>query len=174
MNKFILSFLGMLLFFSSCSNNNDDSNNNQGIFRATINGELWEAEVFSETNGLIQVTQFNEQLFQLQGDSNGIRLRVAISQNSISECINTGNYAFPNRVDIYYQIGEDSYLSGHMYDEDANGNEIMTLTVTSCSNNRISGTFSGSYSGDSGPDSPANVVITDGVFENIEFEIFQQ
>ena len=168
-----LSVIVLLTTFS-CSNN-DDSNNNSGnaVFKATINGEQWEASVFEDSNGLIQSVSTKDQLFQLTGSSNGIRLRVSLSATEISDCMAVGSYEFPNRVDISYATASGGWYGGHFYDIDDQGNRVMTLTVTSCSNNTISGTFSGSYTGDSGPDSPTNIEITNGVFQNIEFDITQ-
>lgn len=169
-----LCYLMVLLTFtinSSCSSNS--TSDGDAIFRATINGELWEATLFSDTDGLYQIMAADEQLLQILGTDDNIRLRIVLTTFGISDCMPSGNYDFPNRIDISYGYPGDAWVGGHFYDEDMNGNKIMTLNVTSCSENKISGTFSGSYTGDSGPDSPTNIVITDGVFENIEFPIYQ-
>lgn len=172
----IYSFSIVILFTTfSCSNDDDSSNDNDNsaVFKATINGEQWEASVFEDTNGLIQIVSNQEQLFQLTASSNGIRLRVVLTATEISDCMATGSYDFPNRVDISYATSGGGWLGGHFYDTDGQGAYVMTLNVTSCSNNTISGTFTGSYTGDSGPDSPTSIVITNGVFQNIEFDITQ-
>jgi len=177
MLKYLYSLIVVFTLFASCNKSDDDAvSGGEAIFRATINGELWETNNFSQTNGLYQVSQSNEQLFQLQGDSDGIRLRVVLTTDGISDCMPVRDYDFPDRVGINYDNGEGTgnFIGGHFYDVDDEGSFIMTLRVTSCSNNKISGEFSGSYTGDSGPNSPTNIEITNGLFENIEFETFQQ
>ncbi len=164
----------MFLVSFSCSKDNSSNNdNNTASYRAYINGELWEASVYEETNGLIQLVSNNEQIFQLTASSNGIKLSVYITATELSNCMAVGSYDFPNRIDISYQNEYGGWIGGHLYDIDNDGNPVMTLNVTSCNNNVISGTFTGSYTGNSGPGTPTNVIITDGVFENIEFDIIQ-
>jgi len=169
----LLSILVITLF--SCGSDDNNPNGTYASFRCTINGVAWEASEFGEDNGLYQFVDLEEQGLQIAGIDNGIRLRISITQAGLSACIVPGSYDFPNRVDISYATESGGWIGGHFYDQDANEDPVMTLRITFCSGGGfIGGTFSGSYTGNSGPDAPENIVIADGVFENIQFPIIEQ
>ena len=166
--------LGLILTVTACGSDDENPPEANASYTASINGEAWEATSFAITNGLIQIEAAGEQLFQLSGNNDDIRLQVFMTASEIASCMAVGSYEFPNRIDISYAVAGGGWVSGHTIDTDMNGDRVMTLNVTSCNNNVISGNFTASYSGSSGPNAPTNITITNGVVEAIEFDIIQQ
>ena len=166
--------LSVIFAVTACGSDDENPPEANASFTASINGEVWEATSFAATNGLIQIEAVGEQIFQLSGNDDNIKLQLFLTASEISSCMSVGSYEFPNRVDILYKQASGGYFGGHTIDTDMTGQRVMTLNVTSCSNNVISGNFTASYSGNSGPNTPENIVITNGLFSNIEFDIFEQ
>lgn len=103
---------------------------------------------------------------------------VITDYNNTSNCMSEGDYR--NNTDdrevllwVYYKFnGNTNHL--HYPDSDDVFNSTEYVKVTNCGNNKISGEFSGTYieyNSIDGLETPDTLVLTEGVFENIEFNV---
>jgi hypothetical protein len=141
------------------NDDNDDNDDSSTLFRATIDGDLYEPANSSATivNGITNVTGI---------DTNGETITITIVSDQVgtysldfdgSSTISTG-LAYKENSDA-----TESYLSGNTIDNSTGSIEITSIDTT---NNLISGTFYATARNGSG----ASVTITSGEFTNIPFE----
>ena len=175
--RIILLFL-MITTFSNCSSDKDVSTN-ETVFKAKINGELFVATKITQAT-LLHIPGHGQR-FDITAENDKYKMNFAISVNQESDCMPTGVYANKNGREMllftYFSvaINNNNFLSVHFPVEDASGNTDEVATVTSCNGTKITGIFSGTYDFEKDPSSildiPEDLVITEGVFQNIEFKV---
>ncbi len=181
-SKYILMLLMVSVFsFSSCTSE-ENSSSDEVLFSAKINGELFEATKMTQAT-LIQFPNLGQR-FDITAENDKYKITFAISNKNIGECMPSGSY--DNQINdtevlifIFFKVsGTNNFLSVHFSEEDSNGIALDIAAVTSCSDNMISGTFSGKFYYEDDPNNslgyPENIEITEGKFQNIEFLLLNQ
>ena len=174
LNK-LFTLLLIVLITVSCSN--DDSSASNSSIRAKIGNIQWNSS--DNTSSLTQIASLGQQRYDLTAWDENYKIVLAISENNIDNCMSVGSYTNDNLLLwFYYGVGNGSYVSEHS-DEILGNNSIVSdiiVNVTSCTNNTISGTFSGTFykNGDlSGLNTPEIVTITDGVLSNVPYTLYE-
>ncbi|MBV1923967.1 MAG: hypothetical protein KUG68_08075 [Flavobacteriaceae bacterium] len=160
-----------LICIVSCSSDDDNTDTNASYIRAQIGGESWEATQ-TLTSTVLQVGDLGMR-FDLSAQNEDIRFTVAANQFTVSECMDLTSYTGDNTLTtLWYAVGDGTYAG--LYDEDPSngdpGEENFVISITSCENGLISGTFSGTqFIIVSGSNRPDTVEITGGEFRNVPF-----
>ena len=157
--------LSLVLF--SCGSDDNDDDNDDPIFEAVINGEKWSYEEIEESS-ILNIDQTNEQNMIIKGISGNIKLAVSMyDENSpLGNCVPLDEYNFISVAILYENNG--NFFDSHSSNSNDN---ITNVIVNKCEEGKISGTFNASLTGGIIGVSPEQVEITNGVFENIAFEI---
>ncbi|MDY8138488.1 hypothetical protein [Aquimarina sp. 2201CG5-10] len=166
----------LMLVLISCSSD-DSSGDDQSYMSATIGGDFWEST--DHTSTLTHIPSLSMQRYDLTGKDENYQVGMILFEEQITDCMTSKTYDdFPNKIVMlfYYGVGNDNFVSEHSNTviTDPSIESDIRVTVTSCSDGMISGTFSGTYYkvGDlSGLDTPEIVTITNGVFNNIPFTV---
>lgn len=175
-NKIALCLFVFFLIIA-CSSNDEPSSEPEGeIFISAKIGDIdWEANNYRTT---FIVIPGEGQRFDLEAfDDEMHKIKLGLSEfgpddGSLSE----QTYTDPSNTFLmfYYGIGNDSWVSEHHSTRDFDSDPEVTITVTSSTSESVSGTFQGTFYkvGDlSGQNTPEVVEITNGVFNNVPYEI---
>ena len=183
MKKILLVLFSLTLIFSCASDNSGSEDNASAVFKGKINGEFFEANTISNSNLIHQTngaTQGAVLTFYSENDQYKFTFAIAEHDND-SNCMGEGDYRnsdTSNReviIWISYKFNGNTYQV-HFPDDDSPFDTTEFAKVTNCNNNKISGEFSGTYTKDSDfegvtESTPQTISLTEGVFENIEFNV---
>jgi len=170
----IFTFAFVLISLVSCSSDDNNNTNTETSFiRAQIGDVTWESSE-TITSSVIQVGQLGKR-FDLTAQNDDIRITLASEQTTVGgECMNLVSYSGDNILTIlWYAVGDGTYAG--LYDETPwlgdPSEQNFVITITSCENGLISGTFSGTQfiSGGSNSNYPDTVEITNGEFQNVPY-----
>lgn len=167
---YTISILSVLVLASSCGKEEDFGK--VPIIKATINGNAWETTNLSDAK-LVQTPEINQQNLTVEGVFGNIKLTINIVDKPISSCLAIKSYNNPSAVSIAFKTSDGAFINDYSYQKDATENNIMSLTVTSCKDGAITGTFSGSYIENIQSENAKKITISNGTFENIPFEIIK-
>lgn len=180
--KKLLRFGAIALFLSfavSCSDDDSNSTNNDGnnaaqTISAVINGQDWQGTVKSAT--LIRVN--GEQRFDISAEANGQLITISCSSTATTGSMPLKSYHFDqeNGGDALftnsYQINGNNFME-HLCDFGT-----VTLTGTNADSKTASGTFNFTSSkiGELQNQivTPEDIVVTNGVFTNVKYVVYEQ
>ena len=158
--------------FVAC--NSDDDNNTEleeSFIRAQVDNVNWEASE-TLTSTVMQVGDLGMR-FDLMAQNDDFRFTLAANQFTVNNCMDLTNYEGDNILAyIWYGFEDGTYGSFHDK-EPSNGNpgeDNFIISISSCEDGLISGTFSGTqYLISSSTIYPETIEITNGEFQNIPF-----
>ncbi len=170
--KVCVFVIGMISVVSCSSDDDNNTDTGASFIRAQIGGEDWEANE-TITSSVLQVGDLGMR-FDLSAQNEDIRFTIATSQFTVGECMETTSYSGDDILTIlWYAVGDGTYAG--LYDETPwqgdPSEQNFVITITSCENGLISGTFSGTQfiSGGSSENYPDTVEISNGEFSNVPF-----
>ena len=166
-----LALWGLFLILYSCSGS-DDSPEPEGdlLISATIDGTAWEA---TSHNAYITVWPDVGQQFTLEAFNDVYKINLWILEMGPSDGTMTEKtYSDPDYNDFifYYAMENGDFIAEHNEKQDFESVPDIKINITSSTSERISGTFSGTFyktASLTGMDTPAVVVIKDGIFRNV-------
>ena len=166
--KMSLLLLSIIFLFSCDSSDNNDNNNNSE-FKVEIDGTLYEASNLEA--GMGNDNKYFE-LSSINNNSDSVQFRFGDLDNPSAQQISS-NLTFDSNsgdsIIIFYQEGATDFIAGGSV-----FNGLVNITDVNYDDNIISGTFSGmlfnpNYSPDVINDEEEFIVLTNGVFTNINF-----
>lgn len=175
MKNFLLPLFLSLFIFSGCSE--DDNDNVQ--FKARINGELFEATDFNNIN---LIHDEDGQILTIFAENDDYEFTIAVAEYAEpANCMSTGVYLNDEEdreciVWLAYKMNGNTYQL-HLPTEEEDNDYISSerVNITECANGKVSGTFSVTLEkigNVTGIDAPDIIEITDGEFNDLEFDIY--
>lgn len=170
-----LGALAFFMSFASCSGDDSEStNNNQGTITAIVNGEAWTGTIKNAT--LIKDSEMGEQRFDIAAEANGEMIMLACS-SEISTGMPLDTYTF-NVEEGGDALFMNTYLVGNnTYTVHMPETGEMKFTSFNTTAKQASGTFkfTATKSGDiDGMEVPETYTVTNGVFTNVKYTLFEQ
>jgi len=171
LTMFFLTFLN-----TGCSDKEEDPDN-ESYIEIAIGDDIWEPTEY--TSVLTNISSLNGHRYDLFAQNEDYQIFLAAAEESAADCITEKDYtATGDNLDevlmfFYFKIN-GNYVSVHNDKKDVFNDEEesdVIVTITSCSGDTISGTFSGTfYTEFDIPDDivPQEVVIS-GEFKNLPF-----
>lgn len=170
-------FLGLLISIISCSASDDSpEENGETLISAKIGGVDWEATTHKAT---LIVIQDQGQRFDLEAFDKAFKIKLGVSEFGPDDgTLTEKTYTDPNNTGLafYYGMGNNTYILEHHSTPDFDSEPDIKIHITSSSSEAVSGTFTGTFYkvGDlTGMNTPEIVVITDGIFRNVPFEVHE-
>ncbi|WP_378175185.1 hypothetical protein [Aquimarina sp. SS2-1] len=176
----ILLVLTLLSIFSvSCSSDDGTSADNSSFMSATIGDTDWQSTQINFSN--LTVVNGQGQRYDVSAGNQDIEFVLAVVDRNLGDCITPGIYGGDDVLFIYYYNLDGTFVSEH-FPTPLSDNTIesnLQVTVTSCADGKISGTFSGTmYSNFFDQSQQENdyetLEISNGRFQNIPFQVINQ
>ena len=166
-------------FATSCSSDDSNevtNNDTEATITAVINGEEWTGTVTSST--LLKVSSMGLQRFDITAEDGEQRIQLAC-ESEIQVGMPLITYTFDEESMDTNAIFTNSYLlGGNSYMEHFVSTGEMTFTAFDAVNGKASGTFSfTAYKVGTLQDqivTPEDVIITNGVFTNVSYTLYEQ
>lgn len=163
-----LSIILLAFFLFSCDKKEDE---NTISFEMDLNGGTFEPAAI-----YCSISQMNsQQMFLHASDDDTNSIRIFIETGTIQNCMPTGEYPIEDiLITLSYITNNGGTVVEHSH-LDANLNSTLSASITACSGDEISGTFSGTFRKidvlQDEFETPEIVEISNGRFKNIPFLI---
>lgn len=166
-----LSVLFLVISLCSCENNNDE---NIPSFNVNLNDVAFEPNAIA--CGLSHINSANSQRLNLHArDDDTNIISIAMESGTIEDCMPVGDYPIEDiLITLSYVTNNGGSVIEHTH-LDVDLNSTLSASIISCSDEKISGKFSGTFRKidilQDEFETPETVEITNGEFNNIPFQI---
>lgn len=171
---FLLLLVTLVTISCSSDDSSNSSNNTNNTISLKLNGVDQVATI--ESASLIKYQSSNEQLLQIFAENNDYVFQLNFfGDYSSNNTLPTGDYVYTDILpEGYFYV---SYkLNGNTYGMHSPDSGTLNISSMNGSTNTVSGTFNQILTGGgelNGQTLPTTLNITNGVFNNIEFDVYE-